>query len=483
MIEWPFPHIKPREVQLEALQAGFGKQGFAYFLRMRLGKTFLTIAEYTILREQGLTDWIFIICPNSLKDQWQEAIEACDPYLPIHIYDSQTKSKSDYYFSHNKRGGAFIINYESLKSFIDNGGYAKFDPLRTYCIADESTKIKEPSKKMSKAALELAAMCNYTRVLTGKPKANSNSDLWSQLKFINATQRNFHQHKYYFTIMGGFKGRSSVKDVNTELLKEEMAPYCYIAPDKYLKGFEKIYEPLRRIHLKGEQKELYDKMENELVFEINNTKCTAPIVLVKYLRLQQISSGVVGDIDGQQHNLIEPKDNPKVQEVIEILETEIDKKVIIVCRFKLSIDNLYKVLTNMNYKVAVMKGGMGPRLEQEKYKFNDPNDNYDILLAQTQVLSFGHTLCGPDDFPCDSMIFYENDFSLINRAQCESRPEKMDRDLPISYYDLFASKMDKYIVTSLIKKEDASLSLMGYARERGILFGATQSDNSSGIQV
>mgnify|MGYP006940457125 FL=1 len=66
------------------------------------------------------------------------------------------------------------------------------------------------------------------------------------------------------------------------------------------------------------------------------------------------------------------------------------------------------------------------------------------------------------------MIFYETDFSLINRAQCESRPEKMGRDKPISYYDFYASKMDKYIMENLLKKEEASLALMNYARANGM---------------
>ena len=90
------------------------------------------------------------------------------------------------------------------------------------------------------------------------------------------------------------------------------------------------------------------------------------------------------------------------------------------------------------------------------------------MIAQTSVLSFGHTLCATDEKPCDTMIFFENDFSLINRAQCESRPEKYGRDMTISYFDMFASKMDKYILQKLIDKEDASLALMKYARENGM---------------
>lgn len=473
VIKWPFDDKPAREVQLVALAKGYGREGFAYFMRQRLGKTWTAFAEYMLLRAEGKVDWCVIICPNSLKQQWLDAIEEVEPYLPIHIYESQSVKKAEYFFSKSKKGGVFIINYESLKAFMRNNLWQNINTLRTYIVADESTKIKEFSKKMTKAALEFSSFCAYKRILTGKPRANSNADLWAQLKFINCTDRNFHQHKYTFSMVGGYRGRQVVKDINVEKLKTEMAPHCYIAEDKYIKGFDKIYEPMRFVELSDSQKTQYQEMENELLIELSaDVKITAPIALVKYLRLQQISSGIAGDVDGLQHNIIDPFKNPRIQVVLDLLESEIDGKVIIPCRFKLSIENLKLVLTKAGYKCATMVGGMGIELDAQKLMFNtDPECT--VLLAQCQVLSFGHTLCGPDDNPCNDMIFYENDFSLLNRAQAESRPEKYERGSTISYWDMYASKMDKHIISKLVAKEDGSMALMNYAREYGI-FGNTR---------
>lgn len=467
--KWPFDNVEPREVQLEALAAGYGKPGFAYFLRQRLGKTWLAFAEYELLHQAGEVEWCMIICPNSLKEQWREAIEYVDPYVPVVIYESYYKRRVHHFFNKNKRGGVFIINYESMKSFYE--WFLEVNPFatgRTYLIADESTKIKEPKAKMSKACLDFAELCKYKRVLTGKPTANSNADIWSQLKFIDATQRNYYQHKFMFVMMGGYQGRQVIKNVNTEMLKTEMAPYSYIAPDKYIKGFEKIYEPMRRINLSKELAELYKKMEDELIFELSNdVKISAPIALTKYLRLQQISSGVAGDIDGTQHNLVDPFDNPRIRIVREILDNEVSNKCIIPCRFRLSIANLERVLLADGHKISKLVGNMAPaEIEEQKRLFNEGEN--DVLLAQLQVLSFGHTLPGPDEKPCDSMIYYENDFSLLHRMQSESRPEKYGREIPISYYDMYASKMDRYMISALIRKEDASMKLMGYSRDLGL---------------
>jgi hypothetical protein len=471
---WPFPDKPAREVQLVALEKGYGKPGFAYFMRQRLGKTLTAFAEFTLLREEGKVDWMMIICPNSLKTQWMEAIEEVDMFIPVKIYESNQKKIIHRFFDSNKRGGVLIINYESVKSFYKSEGWNMFNTLRTYICADESTKIKDFSAGMTKASLEFASVCSYKRVLTGRPKANSNLDMWAQLKFINCTERTHNQHKFTFNVVGGYQGRQVTTNINTDLLQREMQPHCYIAEDKYVQGFEKIYEPIRKFSLAGRQLELYKKMQDDLLFALNDdVDISAPIVLVQYLRLQQISSGIVGDDDSVQHNIIEPWENPKIQDVLEILDTEVANKCIIVCRFRLSIENLYQEITKAGYSCAKFVGGMSQaEITQTKLDFNEGNTG--ILIAQSQVLSFGHMLAGPDDIPCDTMIFYENTFSLLDRIQCESRPEKYERKKPISYYDFACSKMDRYILDSLLKKEDASLALMNYSRSMGIMPSGTE---------
>lgn len=468
-IKWPFDAVKPREVQLRALMHGYGKEGFAYFMRQRLGKTWTAYAEYVLLRQEKKVTWCIIICPNNLKEQWSDAIEQVDPFTPILAYNSQRKSVVEYFFTHNKTGGVFIINYESLKVVLDREGFnliEKIDTTKTYIVADESTKIKDHAAKMTKAAHELAAACAYKRILTGKPSANSNGDMWAQLKFIDATSRNYYQHRAMFCIVGGFQGRTIVENINTERLKREMVPYSYIAEDKYIKGFEKIYEPIRRINLTGEQLAQYKSMEDDLVLELSSgTKITAPIALVKYLRLQQIGSGIGGDIDGIQHNIVPPDKNPRLRGLMDIIEGEIDHKAIISCRFKQSIFNIQNMLRDAGYKYITIMGGETD-LEAKKRLFNE--GDVDFVIGQEKSLAYGHTLCATDENPCDSVIFYENSFSLLDRSQTESRPEKMGRDKPISYYDFYASKMDRYMIETLRRKEDASMALMGYSREYGI---------------
>ena len=99
---------------------------------MRLGKTLIAYAEYKMLFKLGEVKWMIIICPNTIKEQWQAAIEEVDPYEPILIYNSQRKAAIEHFFDHTKNtGGVVIINYESIRPFMDANYWLKLDPLKT----------------------------------------------------------------------------------------------------------------------------------------------------------------------------------------------------------------------------------------------------------------------------------------------------------------------------------------------------------------
>jgi len=458
--------MAPRPVQLEALAKGYGLPGFAYLMRQRLGKTLTAYAEFCMLREAKEVDWLIVICPNSLKAQWAGEIQKADPLELVCVYNSSDKETEKYFFRKNKRGGVLIINYESINSYTKDLR-PPINMSKVYIAADESTKIKRWENKSTKACIALADKCKYKRVLTGRPTANSNLDVWAQLRFIGATTRNYHQHKFTFCLMGGYMAKSVVANQNTDMLKREMEPYCYIAPDKYMEGFKRVYEPLRKVELTPELLKSYKSMEDDLLITISEgVTSTAPIALSKFLRLSQVSSGIAGTEDGEQLNLVEPDRNPRIAALVDLLETECEGKTIIVCRFVLSMKNIQQVLESKGYKVSVLRGGMDARaIEENKRNFCEGDTT--ILIGQSSVLSYGHNLAASDDSPTINTVFFETTWSLLERAQCEARGEKLGRDVTISYYDFYSSKIDKYMLSTLIRKEDASIALMGYGREFG----------------
>lgn len=464
---WPFEK-KPRDVQLAALETGLYSPGFAYFMRQRMGKTGTILADFEIARRNGDVDTLIVIAPNSLKGMWADAITR-EWQLPVtpYIYEASRKhTVPDYFKRHKQR--AFIINYESLSNFHSYETYKLYDPSRAMIVADQSTYIKNYDAMCTKAALKLAPMHKFQRVLAGKPTSNSNLDLWAQLKFIQATGYSYYGFRNTFTKMGGFKGKEVLGDMNTELLKEQMSPYVFIAGDEYLAEFEpKIYAPLRRVEMTDEQKRYYKEMQKDFFIAINEERVTAPIVLTQHLRLQQITSGFATAEDGSTVQLVPIHKNPRLNEVYNLIKEECENKVIVAARFKTSIEWLQSRLKE--FDPIVIKGNMKPaEIEEAKRRFNTDN-NTRVCIGQIDVIKMGHLLSGPDSCPCDTVIFYENDFSLITRSECEARADVMNRKVPIEIVDLYSSPMDQAALQALRRKEDAALALMGYARQYGVL--------------
>jgi hypothetical protein len=435
-----------------------------------MGKTGTVLADFELLRRQGLADTLIVVCPNSLKYAWQDAI--CDEWnVPAfsYVYEASKRKQVPDCFR-RKEGTALIliINYDSLAAAVDYGYFNLFDPRRAMIAFDQSTEIKNHGAQRTKAALKLARSFAYKRVLAGKPTSNGNHELWAQLKVIDATAMGFYGFRNTFCVLGGYMGKQVVGEQNTAYLRDTMAPHCFIAGDKYLAEFEpKIYAPIRHVGMTPNQTKAYKQMEKDFLIAMDSGDITAAIALTKYLRLQQISSGFATSETGMETVIVEPHFNPRLKEVYNIIKEEVENKVIVFYKFQQSYDWLEDTLAEFN--PATIKGGMrGEAVEAQKRLFNtDPNCK--VLIAQIEVAKMGHTLPGTDEMPCDTIIFYENNYSLITRSECEARPEKMGRKIPIEVIDLVSSAMDKEMVKALQKKENAAMALMGYSRKHGVL--------------
>lgn len=467
MVNWPFDR-EPRAVQTAALAAGHMRRGFGYFMRMRMGKTGTVLADYELHRKAGRVKYAIIVVPNSLKRAWVDALGEWGLGLPRHMFESKTKTDAVEFFRKYKEG-VLVINYDSVDYFFDKLQVPlKISLKDCMLICDESTSFKDAKTKRAKTILKHAAHFAIVRVLTGKPKANSNIDLWTQLKSIGAISQGWFGFRNTFCVMGGWEGRQIVADKNTEWLKDIVAEHGFIAGDEYLKDLpKKIYMPMIEVEMGADQKRHYKEMEKDFFTTIGEEDCSASIALVKYLRLRQLASGIY-TADGLPTNMMPWNKNPRIAATMEIVRNS-PNKILIVANFINSLDNLKMACEAEGLHPAMLTGGMLPKdIEEEKVAFNN-EPACRVMIGQEAVMQFGHMLSGPSGDPCDTIIFYENDFSLINRAQSEARPEVLGRPTPIAIYDLVSSDMDRDIISALRRKENAAIALMGYARGQGVL--------------
>ena len=142
---------------------------------MGLGKTVQAIAAAELLAREFGVQKTLIICPTSLKHQWQNEIEkfcgrsVCVIEGPTHsrrmLYESETFFK--------------IVNYDVV--FRDLNSIAQLSP--DLVILDEAQRIKNWKTRVAQSVKQIKSP--YAFVLTGTPLENRLEELHSIVEFVD----------------------------------------------------------------------------------------------------------------------------------------------------------------------------------------------------------------------------------------------------------------------------------------------------------
>ena len=172
---------KPYEHQRDALKKCWNKEAFAIFAEMGTGKTKIALDNACILYNLGKIDRLLVVAPKGAYMTW------FDQEIPTHVPDYIEKkvviwkqSTSQKYMSelrsmmnNNFELKIMIMNVEafSTKRGVD---FARLFLIgRSMMIVDESTTIKNPKAKRTKAIHALRDETKYRRILTGSPVTQS----------------------------------------------------------------------------------------------------------------------------------------------------------------------------------------------------------------------------------------------------------------------------------------------------------------------
>ena len=442
-------------VQLAALEFARDKRGVGWFLEQGLGKTLCALAEFSWYSQLDEADRMIVICPNSFKRGWVDEISKHSFQFADHVFRSSKKEDAATFLArgHN-RPPILILNYEAFRMPAVLTAICKWASKgRTYLAIDESIQIKSYKAAQTKAALKLAPLCAFVRILSGKPMTQGPHDLWGQLRAIGLfPYQNFISFRGTFCQMGGYMMKDVIAAKNEKLLAAAMAPWVFQAKKKdWLPNLPRKDSTIRDYAMSTEQLRQYKSMEEELLLAIENDYVTVDVAIAKYEKLAQIQTGFIYDAMGTIHReLVRPSENPRLTLTKQLLDEEIEGKVCVVYRHRPVFDLLLKALTE--YDSAWIKGSMKPdEVEEQKARFNtDPHCR--VILLQAEASKYGHTLLGgpgPDD-KCRTMVFFENSYSADTRDQVEDRIHRRGQTgESVLYIDLSGSDLDRQIVKAL----------------------------------
>ena len=176
----------------------------AILAEMGTGKTLISIGIAGYLYLQKEINKLLIVAPLSITKVWEEEFQKfADFDYQLEVLEGPTKEKSE--TLRNLFGTKLqvaVVNYESCWRMEKEIAFWKPDMI----ICDESSKIKNPQAKQSKALHRLGKISKHNIILTGTPVTNNPLDFFSQYKFLDESifGGSYYSFRARYAIMGGY---------------------------------------------------------------------------------------------------------------------------------------------------------------------------------------------------------------------------------------------------------------------------------------
>jgi SNF2 family DNA or RNA helicase len=428
-----YDHRPPLTHQKEAIEKLVGSKRFILADDMGLGKTTSTIIAAL---ETGVKK-ILIICPASLKINWQREIEN---YTDRSVYISEGKKFST-------EDDFVIINYDILKNFYDlkdiNNSLitqGNFDLI----ILDEAHYVSNGQAARTKLVNSFTKNCKRVWLLTGTPMTNRPMNYFNLLSIVDSpTTQNWMA--YAIRYCGGYQfmaGKRKVWNVagatNLEELRDRTSrqvlrrlktevldlPEKIITP-VYLKLKSKLYEELM-----GEYYEWFDKNPNE-----SNS------LTVQFSKLMKVRQVIAEE---------------KIKDTIELSENILEqgKKVIIFTNFT---ETLNKIADHFGKQAVRLDGSTSKPQRQYAVDQFQENEKVKVFVGNLRAAGVGITLTAAEAVIMNDLSFVPGDLS-----QGEDRAYRYGQNNSVSiYYPLFINSIESIIYDMVNEKKKNINTVMG----------------------
>lgn len=460
----PLPH------QRRALDKVSHLPFFALFMEQGTGKTWVILHQAGTLYANGHITGMIVVTKKGVHRQWVLS------EFPKHFAGEFSGHHSPFKEMPKFGPGLQVLsfNYDGLKTPKQLAialEFAKLHDGRLLIVGDESQEIKNAHSARAKAMDELRPYSSHRALATGTPIAKDLTDEWAQLRWLNEKIlgiKYLSTFRASYCIMGGFEMRSVVGSKNVDDFKGLTEPHIFRATKDELGILPKVYSewvfPMTKIQL-----DMMRELKAELLLQLEEWRVeygefgsshlvdadgkTVDIQgAAHYLtKAQQIASGFVKDSEeGQIHRLMEVKDNPRAQAMLEWVQAG-DGKFIIWHKFIEDRAIIEEALRDAGITFGTYVGTDSARAAVVE-AFMDP-DGPQGFIANPQSGGTGLNLQGL----CQRNLYYTNDWRAIDRWQSEDRTHRIGTIGAVTYTDLIAKfSPDRKIMSNLRKKKSIS---------------------------
>jgi len=462
---------KPYAHQITALEKSWNKEAFAYFMEMGTGKSKVLIDNIAMLYDKGKINGALIIAPKGVYQNWFD-IEIPN-HMASHVekdvvlwraaINKKQQTELNKLFESTEKLHILVMNVEAFSSEKGLKFASKFLSCHNTLMAiDESTTIKNPEAKRTKAIVGLSRHAKYRRILTGSPVTKSPLDLYKQCEFLDEGLLDFTSYyafrtRYAIMKSANFGGRSVqivVGYKNLAELSERIEKFSYRVLKEDCLDLPDYTFMKRIIQLSPEQQKIYYQMKQIALAQLDGKLMTTATALVQLMRLHQITCGHFTADDGT----IKDIKNERLSTLMDILK-EVENKAVIWAHYKHDIKAIVEAIEKEYGKDSyVTYYGETPFEERQGNikKIQDPNSPVRFIIGTPQTGGYGITLT-----EANTMIYYSNGYDLEKRTQSEARINRAGQKRKMTYIDIIAQDtVDEKIVKALIKKMDIANEIM-----------------------
>jgi SNF2 family DNA or RNA helicase len=454
----PFKH------QRQSLIEGAKPYNFAYFMEMGTGKTKVAIDNAAYLYQAQKIDYVFVIAPNSVYQNWKKEIDIhCPEETNIYVW----KVSKDKTFKMDPNKLTFVLmNVEALshasgKKWLESK--LQKHGMRSMIILDESTSIKNLKASRTKAIIKIGQLARFKRILTGSPITKSPLDLFSQCAFLDKKllgYENFTVFKSKYAVMysierGGYSIQIPKYYVNLEELEFKLKNFSYRVRKKDCLDLpEKMYVQ-RYVDMPEEQRQAYDRLKITAMTIMQDEEVSYNNKLTELLKLQQVTNGFVKTDEG---NIVDFKTNAKLKELMSIIE-ETQDKCIIWANYVHNIESIKSKLaeTYGTDSVVSIYGKDSVEDRNQAVENFQNKDEYRFLVGNPTVGGYGLTLTA-----AKYVIYFSNSYNLEVRQQSEDRAHRIGQKSQVTYIDIICrDTIDQMVLHNLENKIELCAKTLG----------------------
>lgn len=447
--------------QVRAYNMGLVLQTSAMFMDMGTGKTITMICVAGRRYLDGKVKRLLVVAPTSVCAVWPGELDkfAAFPHRVALLLGDRAKRVRELkgLCAPMPRGvveplRVAVINYESTwrleKELID---YAP-----DMIICDESQRIKGHATSQSKAMHRIGKEARYRVILSGTPMQNDPRDFWSQYQFLNPTvfAQTFYAFQRRYTIMGGPGNHMMLGTRNLDELTRKVHSIAYrVTKAECLDLPEKMYED-RIVALPEESMRLYKQIRRESFLQLEQSEITASNVLVRLLRLQQLTGGFLTDDAGVKKAI----NTAKLDALRDILEDYVQEgggKLVIFARFIAEVEAITELVERMRIGHVVISGSVATGRRGELVSRFQTDRATQVFIGQIDATAEGITLTA-----ADTVVYYSVNWNLAKYQQSQDRIHRIGQANRCTYLHLVVpGTIDEQIMGALHRKEDLARSI------------------------